>query len=174
MPMLAVACVTVFLAIAALRRGDRFRSVPRRPPSAARSWSASRPCTSGGSKFQGGPRTGRLGESEQDQRRPAEGIARRATCSATCSATYQHLTTNYWLAPQINGETPDHLGHVPRGVILGAAPLLVMVISRARSWGWALGLTALIAVSTVSLVVEYQVYHENDELLRPGRGRATR
>jgi hypothetical protein len=74
--------------------------------------------------------------------------------------TFQHLTTSYWLAPQINGETVT-IWATLLSVVLAAAPLMVMTISRSRSWGWILGLTAFAGVTAVALAVEFQVLVED-------------
>jgi hypothetical protein len=74
--------------------------------------------------------------------------------------TFQHLTTNYWLGPQVNGESVV-IWATLLCVLLGAAPLLVMTLSRSWSWGWLLGLGTFLGISAVALVVEAQVYLEN-------------
>lgn len=84
--------------------------------------------------------------------------------------TFQHLTTTYWLAPQINGETVT-IWATLLGVLLGAAPLLLMVISRRRSGNWALGLAAFLGVLAVSLAVELEMLVENREYFSLVSGR---
>jgi len=160
MPVLAVACVTGFMALAAVGRGDRARALRTVVPGAAIA-AAFGVVYFGWSRFQ-------AGRGRADWVNPNKGNGQPLTGStagdllSNLFGTFQHLTTNYWLAPQINGESLT-IWATFLGVVLGAAPLLVMVISRARSWGWALGLAAFVGVSCVSLVVEYQVYADNDE-----------
>jgi len=48
-------------------------------------------------------------------------------------------------------------------VLLAAAPLMLLTISRFRSWGWILGLTAFAGVTAVSLAVEFQMLVQNNE-----------
>lgn len=84
--------------------------------------------------------------------------------------TFQHLTTNYWLGPEINGETVV-IWATLLCVLFCAAPLLVMTVSRSWSWGWLLGLGTFVGISAVALVVEAQVYLENHSyfVIVPGR-----
>lgn len=84
--------------------------------------------------------------------------------------TFQHLTTNYWLGPEINGETVV-IWATLLCVLLTASPLLVMTVSRSWSWGWLLGLGTFLGISAVALVVEAQVYLENHAyfVIVPGR-----
>ena len=74
--------------------------------------------------------------------------------------TFQHLTTNYYLQPQVNGETVV-IWATLLCVLCCAAPLLVMTVSRSWSWGWLLGLGTFAGISMVALVVEAQVYMAN-------------
>lgn len=84
--------------------------------------------------------------------------------------TFQHLTTNYWLGPEINGETVV-IWATLLCVLFCAAPLLVMTVSRSWSWGWLLGLGTFLGISAVALVVEAQVYLANHAyfVIVPGR-----
>jgi hypothetical protein len=84
--------------------------------------------------------------------------------------TFQHLTTNYYLQPQINGETVV-IWATLLCVLFCAAPLILMTISRSWSWGWLLGLGSLVGVAMVPLVVEAQVYAVNNAyfVIVPGR-----
>jgi len=72
-------------------------------------------------------------------------------------STFQKLTTAYWLQPQINGETLT-IWATLLCVVFCAAPLLVMTASRARSWGWILGLSTFAGIAAVVPVVEAQVF----------------
>jgi len=84
--------------------------------------------------------------------------------------TFQHLTTNYYLQPEINGETVV-IWATLLCVLFCAAPLMLMTISRSWSWGWLLGLGSFVGVSMVALVVEAQVYAVNHSyfVIVPGR-----
>jgi hypothetical protein len=159
MPMLAVACATGFLAISAWRRGDR--------PSAYRSAAVSAAVVVAFAGVYFGWSVYQAGRGVAGWVNPNAGNGVPLTGSpvgdmlSNLFSTFQNLTTNYWLAPQINGETVT-IWATLLGAVLAAAPLLVMVISRTRSWGWGLGLAAFVSLSMVSLVVEYQVYADNN------------
>jgi len=84
--------------------------------------------------------------------------------------TFQHLTTSYWLAPQINGETMV-IWATLLCVLFGAAPFVLMVVSRPRSWGWILGLSTFAGISAVALTVEAQVFTSNDQYFAIVAGR---
>jgi hypothetical protein len=160
MPMLAVACVTVFLAVSAWRRGDR-RGALRAAAVSAGIVGAFGAVYLGWTMYQSG--RGQVGWVNPNTGNgiPLTGSAAGDLLS-NLFGTFQHLTTNYWLASEINGETVT-IWATLLSTLLGAAPLVVMAISKARSWGWALGLAAFAGVSAVSLIVEYQVYADNDE-----------
>lgn len=76
--------------------------------------------------------------------------------------TFTNLTTAYWLPASINGETIV-IWATLLCVVLAAAPLIVMTASRARSWGWTLGVSTFAGITAVALVVEAQVYTANHE-----------
>jgi hypothetical protein len=84
--------------------------------------------------------------------------------------TFQHLTTNYYLGPEVNGETMV-IWATLLCVVFCAAPLLAMTVSRSWSWGWLLGLGTFVGISMVALVVEAQVYVVNHAyfVIVPGR-----
>ena len=84
--------------------------------------------------------------------------------------TFQHLTTNYWLGPEVNGESVV-IWATLLCALFCAAPLLLMTVSRSWSWGWMLGLGTFLGISAVALVVEAQVFLENHSyfVIVPGR-----
>jgi len=160
MPMLAVACVAAALANTAWRRGDR--SDARRAALVCLAIPASFAAVFlGWGAYQSGRGQADWVNPNLGDGLPLHGSALGDLLS-NLFGTFQNLTTNYWLAPQINGETVT-IWATLLGVLLGAAPLLVMLISRTRSWGWGLGLAAFLGLSAVSLAVEFEVYTENDQ-----------
>jgi hypothetical protein len=76
--------------------------------------------------------------------------------------TFQHLTTSYYLQPEINGETLV-IWATLLCVLLGAAPLVVMAVSRSWSWGWLLGLGTFVGICAVVFAVQAQMFMENDQ-----------
>jgi hypothetical protein len=76
-------------------------------------------------------------------------------------STFQHLGTTFYLQQQINGETVVIWGTFLT-VVFCAAPFMLMTASKARSWGWLLGLATFVGVSLVAIVVEFQVFSVND------------
>ena len=160
MPMLAVGVVAAGFAISALRRNDR--------PAALRSGAQSLAVFVsflavyfGWAFFQGGRGDPGWVNPNLDNGLPLIGSPAGDLLS-NLFGTFQHLTTSYWLAPQINGESVT-IWATLLGVLLAAAPLMVMAISRFRSWSWILGLAAFVGVAAVSLVVEFQMLVENNE-----------
>ena len=75
---------------------------------------------------------------------------------------FGHLTTNFWLQPQINGETVV-IWATLLGVLLVAGPLMIMVAVRSRSAGWILGLGTFLGITAVTFAVQAQTYQANDE-----------
>jgi hypothetical protein len=75
---------------------------------------------------------------------------------------FGHLTTNFWLQPQIDGETVV-IWATLLGVLLVAAPLMVMVAVRSRSAGWILGLGTFLGITAVTFAVQAQTFLANDE-----------
>jgi hypothetical protein len=160
LPILAVAGVAAFLAVAALRRGNRGTAL-RASAISGGILIAFGAVYLGWSWFQAG--RGEIGWVNPNRANslPLTGSGVGDLLS-NLFGTYQRLTTNYWLAPQINGEILT-IWATFLGVVLAAAPLLAMAVSRTRSWGWALGVAAFTGVSAVSLFVEAEVYRENNE-----------
>ena len=76
--------------------------------------------------------------------------------------TFTKLTTAYWLPASINGESVS-IWATLLCVVLVSAPLMVMTASRARSWGWTLGVGTFIGITAISLAVEAQVFMANNE-----------
>ncbi len=76
--------------------------------------------------------------------------------------TFGNLTSAYWMPASVNGETVV-IWATLLSVVLAAAPLIVMTASRARSWGWTLGVGTFLGITAVALVVEAQVYMANHE-----------
>ena len=158
MPMLAVGAVAAGLALAALRRGDR--------PGARRAAVLSLAVVAAFLAVYLGWEFYQDGRGVPGWVNPNLGNGLPLTGSpagdllSNLFGTFQHLTTTYWLAPQINGESVT-IWATLLSLLLGAAPLLVMVLSRARSWGWVLGLASFGGVSAVSLAVELEMLVEN-------------
>ena len=76
--------------------------------------------------------------------------------------SFQHLTTSYWLEPQVSGESVVVWATV-LCVLFCGAPLAVMAISRSWSGGWLLGLGTFVGISAVSLAVEAPVLLSSHE-----------
>jgi len=76
--------------------------------------------------------------------------------------TFGNLTTAYWLPASINGESVV-IWATLLCVVLTAAPLMLMTASRARSWGWTLGVGTFLGITAVALAVEAQVFIADDE-----------
>jgi cytochrome bd-type quinol oxidase subunit 2 len=55
--------------------------------------------------------------------------------------------------------------------VLVGAPLMVMTASRARSWGWILGVATFAGLASVTFVVQAQVYLDNHEYFLDVSGR---
>ena len=84
--------------------------------------------------------------------------------------TFTNLTTAYWLPSSINGETVSIWATLLCAVLVGA-PLMVMTASRARTWGWMLGAATFLGIASVALVVEAQVFMDNNEYFLDISGR---
>ena len=76
--------------------------------------------------------------------------------------TFQHLTTSYWLQPEISGESTVIWATLLCLVFCGA-PIAAMALSRSWSWGWLLGLGTLVGIAAVPIAVQLQVYMANHE-----------
>jgi hypothetical protein len=160
MPLLAVGCVAGVLAITAYRRGDK--------PGALRAGRLSLAVVLsflavylGWEMFQDGRGDPGWVNPNLANGQPLNGSPIGDLLS-NLFGVFQHLTTSYWLAPQINGETVS-IWATLLSVVLAAAPLLVMAVSRRRSWGWMLGLAAFAGVTAISLVVQVEMFVENNE-----------
>ena len=77
-------------------------------------------------------------------------------------STFQRLTNAYWMPASVNGETVV-IWATLLSVVLASAPLMVMAVSRAQSWGWTLGLSTFVGITAVALAVEAQVFTANDQ-----------
>jgi hypothetical protein len=76
--------------------------------------------------------------------------------------TFQHLTTSFWLQPQISGESVV-IWATLLCLVFCSAPVAAMVASRSWSSGWLLGAGTLAGISAIPLAVELQVYMANHE-----------
>lgn len=83
---------------------------------------------------------------------------------------FLHLTTTYWLQPQISGETVA-IWATLLCVLFCGAPLIMMSISRSWSWGWLLGLGTLLGISAMPFAVQAQVYMANHEYFQVASAR---
>jgi hypothetical protein len=162
MPMLIVAGVTFFLALGILYRDRRdWRS-------AVRPWLISAVIAGtfaaiflGWDKFQDG-----RGVANWVNPNLANGNAltgsKAGDLLSNLFGTFSNLTTSYWLPDSINGESVSIWATLLCVVLVGS-PLMVMVASRARSWGWMLGLGTFAGITLVVPAVEAQVYMANHE-----------
>jgi hypothetical protein len=160
MPLIIVGGVTLVMAGAALRRGDWRPAV--RPLLITVSTALGFLLTYGGWTVL------------QNHRSPANWVnpnlgdgapltgSRAGDLLSNLFGTFQHLTTSYWLQPEINGESVA-IWATLLCVLFCAAPLVVMAVSRSWSWGWLLGLGTFVGISAVALAVEAQVFVANDE-----------
>lgn len=160
MPMLAVGCVAGVLAISAFRRGDKSEALRAGRLSLAVLLSFLAVYL-GWERFQNGRGdpawvNGNLANGQPLNGSPAGDLL------SNLFGVFQHLTTSYWLAPQINGETVT-IWATFLSVVLAAAPLLAMAVSKGRSWGWVLGLAAFVGLAAVSLAVQLEMFVENNE-----------
>ncbi len=158
MPMLAVGAVAAAIALRERRRADRRAAMRAAVFSAAVAVSFA-VVYLGWSRFQHGRGDPDWVNPNLNNGLPLKGSPAGDLLS-NLFGSYQHLTTNYWLAPQINGETVT-IWATLLGVVLAAAPLMVLATSRLRSWSWVLGVATFAGVTVVSLVVELEVYLEN-------------
>lgn len=155
MPMLVVGAVTATLAVGALRRHDRAAAVRHAAITAA--------VAVGFAGTYAGWLWYQSGRGQAGWANPNAGDSLALTGSqagdllGNLFGTFQHLTTNYWLSDSVNGETVV-IWATLLGVLLVAAPLCVMTLSRSGTWGWVLGLATFGGISAVALVVEAQVY----------------
>lgn len=162
MPMLVVATVTLFLALGILYRDRRNWRAAVRPLAI----SAVIPATFGAvylvwSRYQDG-----RGVANWVNPNLANGQALTGSkvgdLFSNLFNTFSNLTTAYWLPDSINGETVS-IWATMLCVVLVGAPLMVMTASRARSWGWVLGVGTLLGITLVVPAVEAQVYMANHQ-----------
>lgn len=162
MPMLVVAGVTFFIALGMLRRDRRDRRPAVRPLLISAVIVASFALVFlGWNEFQEG-----RGVADWVNPNLANGDALTGSAAGDLLSNLFHnftnLTTNYWLPASINGESVT-IWATLLSVVLVGAPLMAMTLSRARSWGWMLGVGTFFGITAVSLAVEAQVYEENHE-----------
>jgi hypothetical protein len=167
MPMLAVGAVALAMAAAALWR-ERAR------PAAARRRAALRPLLVAASVYAAFLLTFLGWTVYQDHRgspgwvnpNAADGLALTGSpvgdFVSNLFGTFQHLTTSYWLAPEVSGESVV-IWATLLCVLFCAAPLVVMTASRSWSWGWLLGLGTFVGISAVAIAVQAQVFMANDQ-----------
>ncbi|WP_143765454.1 glycosyltransferase family 39 protein [Catenulispora acidiphila] len=154
-PMLVVGAVALVLAAAAWRRGDR-RGALRTGRIPLAVMIAFCLVYGGWTLYQSG--RGQAGWVNPNQ---ADGLPLTGSAAgdllSNMFGTFQHLTTSYWLANPVNGESVV-IWATLLCVVLGAAPFVLMTTSSLRTWGWQLGLGTAIGISVVALVVETQVF----------------
>ena len=154
-PMLVVGAVVAFLAAAAWKRGDR-RGALRFGGIVLAIGAGFCVVYGGWSVFQSG-----RGQSDWVNPNLEDGLPLAGSpigdLLSNLFGTFQHLTTSYWLADEVNGETVV-IWATLLCVLLTAAPFMLMTSSRARSWGWQLGVGTAVGISVIALVVEAQVF----------------
>lgn len=154
-PMLVVGGIAAVLAAGAWRRGDR--------GAALRAGRVALAVAVGFCLVYGGWTVFQSGRGQAGWVNPnlADGVPAAGSAAgdllSNLFGTFQHLTTNYWLADDVNGESVV-IWATLLGVVLGAAPFALLATSRARSWGWQLGVGTAVGISAVAVVVETQVY----------------
>ncbi|MEY9930911.1 hypothetical protein ABH926_005558 [Catenulispora sp. GP43] len=155
LPMLVVGGVAVALAVGAWRRGDRGAAL--RTGRMALAVAVAFCLVYGGwTVFQSGRgQAGWVNPNLADGLPPAGSAA--GDLLSNLFGTFQHLTTDYWLADNVNGESVV-IWATLLCVVLGAAPFALMATSRVRSWGWQLAVGTAIGISAVAVVVETQVF----------------
>lgn len=157
MPMLIVGGVTFFLALGVLYRDRRdWRS-------AVRPWLISAVIAGtfavtflGWDKFQDGRGVAGWVNPNLTSGNTLTG-SKAGDLLSNLFGTFSNLTTSYWLPDSINGESVS-IWAMLLCVALVGAPLMVMVASRTRSWGWMLGLGTFAGITLVVPAVEAQVY----------------
>jgi hypothetical protein len=154
-PMLVVGAIVAVLAAAAWRRGDRSEAL-RGGATALAIAVAFCGVYGGWTLYQSG-----RGQAGWVNPNLADGLPLTGSAAgdllSNMFGTFQHLTTSYWLADNVNGESVV-IWATLLCVVLGAAPFVLMATTRVRSWGWQLGLGTAVGVSTIAVVVETQVF----------------
>jgi 4-amino-4-deoxy-L-arabinose transferase-like glycosyltransferase len=168
MPMLVVGAVTAVLAVQAARRRD-WLSAGRQARVGAAVGAGFVGTYLGWLWFQSG--RGQDGWSNPNAVDALDPTGSKAgDLLSNLFGTFEHLTTNYWLSDSINGETVV-IWATLLGVLLVAAPLCVMTLSRSGSWSWVLGVATFGGISAVALVVEAQVYLTSHQFFAVVAGR---
>jgi uncharacterized membrane protein YccF (DUF307 family) len=164
LPMLAVACVAMIMAVARRRRGETHGARELATTAAAivivfvvvyEGWSA----------FQGL-------RGQENWVSPIAGLTDRVIVGApfdellSTSFTGLQLITSYSLQPQLNGMSVTLWARL-LGALVAAAPLLAMLLFVPQSPRWVVGSVTLGGLLAFPLVAEVQVYVQNDQYL-PG------
>ena len=160
MPLLVVGGVTFFLALAALHRRD-WRSAVRPLLITVVTGLGFGLTYLGWNAFQNGRGAAAWVNPNLGSGVPLTGSP-VGDLMSNLFGTFGKLTTSYWLPASINGETVT-IWATLLCVVLAAAPLMLMTASRARSWGWTLGVSTFLGITAVALAVEAQVFTANDE-----------
>ena len=160
MPMLVVGGTAFFLAIAALRRKERDKAVRLLLITLATGFAFVLVFV-GWSAFQDHRGVANWVNPNRGDGVPLTGSPAGDFLSSTFGI-FGHLTTNFWLQPQINGETVV-IWATLLGVLFVAAPLMIMVAGHSRSEGWILGLGTFLGITAVTFAVQAQTYQANDE-----------
>jgi hypothetical protein len=156
LPMLAVIAVAAVLAFAAWRRGEKARA---RALALAALAGAAAFCAVylGWLLYQAGRGVAHWVNPNAP---PHLSGSQLGDLLSTWFSGFQHLVIDYYLPQQVNGET-IMLWAMLLTMILVAAPLLVMAVSRGRSAAWILGLATLLGIVCYPPIVEFQVYMAN-------------
>lgn len=161
LPMLIVGCMLCCMAVAALRRGERALAV-RRTVVAAAVFVSFAALYLTWMYYQAHRGVPNWVNPNVGNGKPLLGSPLGDYLSNTFGV-FGRLTTNFWLQPQINGETVV-MWATGIGVVLAAAPLLVMTAQRSRSDGWTIGLATFLGITSVTFVVQAQTYTANNEV----------
>ncbi|HET9171202.1 MAG TPA: hypothetical protein VFN97_17315 [Actinospica sp.] len=162
MPMLIVGGVTFFLALGVLYRDRRdWRSAVRPLAISAAIVATFGAVFLGWSRFQDGRGVANWVNPNAVNGSPLTG-SKAGDLLSNLFGTFSNLTTAYWLPDSINGESVSIWATLLCVVLVGA-PLMVVVASRARSWGWVLGVGTFAGIALVVPAVEAQVYLANHQ-----------
>lgn len=160
LPMVVVGATAFFLAIAALRRKERDEAVRLLLITLATGF-AFVLVFAGWSAFQDHRGVANWVNPNKADGVPLYGSPLGDFLSSTFGI-FGHLTTAFWLQPQINGETVV-IWATLLSVLFVAAPLMIMMAGRSRSDGWILGLGTFLGITAVTFAVQAQTYQANDE-----------